>query len=106
MDVHSVQSSTRPNGNQQPGQNKKKQHNNNHKGRNNNNKPKENGNNERMNNNVGEGKKERCNVKFPCNLCTNDHLTHLCPKIVKVARLLSLPPIVIRILFHITNTWP
>jgi hypothetical protein len=74
-DVHSVQSSTGPNGNQQPGGNKKKGHNNNRKGGKNN-KPKDNGNNERMNNNVGEGKKERHMVKFPCKLCTDDHLTH------------------------------
>jgi hypothetical protein len=28
-------------------------------------------------------------VKFPYNLCTDDHLTHLCPKLAEVARLLS-----------------
>jgi hypothetical protein len=64
-DVHSVQSSTNPNGNQQLGGNKKKGRNNNRKGGKNNNKPKDNGNNERTNNNAGEGKKERCKVKFP-----------------------------------------
>jgi hypothetical protein len=84
VDVHSVQSSTDPNGNQQPGGNKKKGHNNNRKGGKNNNKPKDNGNNERMNNNVGEGKKERCKVKFPCKLCIDDHLTHLCPNLWKL----------------------
>jgi hypothetical protein len=83
-DVHSVQSSTDPNGNQQPVGNKNKGHNNNRKGGNNNNKPKDNGNNEKMNNNVGEGKKERRKVKFTCNLCTDDHLTHLCPKLAKL----------------------
>jgi hypothetical protein len=91
-DVHSMQSSTDPNGNQQPGGNKKKGRNNNRKGGKNNNKPKDNGNNERMNNNVGEGKKERRKVKFPCKLCTDDHLTHLCPKLAEAVRLLSLPP--------------
>jgi hypothetical protein len=100
VDVHSVQSSTDPNGNQQPGGNKKKGCNNNRKGGKNNNKPKDNGNNEKMNNNVGEGKKERHKVKFPCNLCTDDHLTHLCPKLVEAARLLSLPPTVL------TNPFP
>jgi hypothetical protein len=30
-------------------------------------------------------------VKFPCTICTDDHLTHLCPKLAEVARLLSLP---------------
>jgi hypothetical protein len=59
VDVHSVQSSTNPNGNQQPGGNKKKGRGNNRKGGKNNNKPKDNGNNEKSNNNVGEGKKER-----------------------------------------------
>jgi hypothetical protein len=34
-------------------------------------------------------------VKFPCNLCTNDYLTHLCPKLVKFVRLLSLPLVVL-----------
>jgi hypothetical protein len=53
-----------------------------------------------MNNNVEEGKKERRKVKFPCKLCTDDHLTHLCPKIVEVARLLSLP------LIFLTNPFP
>jgi hypothetical protein len=99
MDVHSMQSSTNPNGNQQLRGNKKKGRNNNHKGGKNN-KPKDNGNNENMNNNVGEGKKERCKVNFPYKLCTNDHLTHLCPKLVEDVRLLSLPPIVL------TNPFP
>jgi hypothetical protein len=55
VDVHSVQSSSQPNGNQQLGGNKKKGCNN-RKGGKNGNKPKDNGNNEKMNNNVGEGK--------------------------------------------------
>jgi hypothetical protein len=79
-DVRSVQSSTSPNGRQQPGGSKKKGHNNNRRGGKNNNKPKDNGNNEKMNNNVGEGKKERRKVKFPCKLCTYDHLTHFIPQ--------------------------
>jgi hypothetical protein len=87
-----VQSSTGPNGNQQLGGNKKKGHNNNCKGGKNN-KTKENGNNERTNNNVGEGKKERREVKFPYKLCIDDHLTHLFPKLAEVVRLLSLPPV-------------
>jgi hypothetical protein len=48
-----------------------------------------------LNNNDGEGKKEKWKVKFPCNLCTDDHLTHLCPKLEEVARLLSQLPIVL-----------
>jgi hypothetical protein len=82
-----VQSSKNPNGNQQLGENKKKGRNN-CKGGKNNNKPKDNGNNEKMNNNAGEGKRERCKVKFPCNICTDDHLTHLCPKLAESSRLL------------------
>jgi hypothetical protein len=35
-------------------------------------------------------------VKFPCKLCTNDHLTHLCPKLIEAARLLNLPPSVLK----------
>jgi hypothetical protein len=53
-----------------------------------------------MNNNVAEGKKERCKVKFPCKICTNAHLTHLCPKLVEDARLLSLS------LAVLTNPFP
>jgi hypothetical protein len=79
-----VQSLTSLNGNQQPGGNKKKGHNNNCKGGKNNNKPKENGNNEKTNNNDAKGKKERWKVKFPCNLCAYDHLTHLCPNLWKL----------------------
>jgi hypothetical protein len=96
-DVHFVQSSTNPNGNQQPGGNTNKGCGNNHKGgrNNNNNKPKDNVNNDISNNNVGEGKKERRKVKFPCKLCTDDHLTQLCPKLKEVVRLLSLPPTVL-----------
>jgi hypothetical protein len=96
VDVHSVQSSTNPNGNQQPGGNKRKGCGNNRKGgRNNDNKPKDNANNDRLKVNVGEGKKEKRKVKFPCKLCTDDHLTHLCPKLEEAVRLLSLPPVVL-----------
>jgi hypothetical protein len=94
-----VQSSTDPNGNQKPGRNKKKGHDGNCKGGRNN-KPKENGNNEKMNNNVGEGKKERWKVKFPYKLCIDDNLAHLCPKLAEAAKLLSLSLIVL------TNTFP
>jgi hypothetical protein len=44
-----------------------------------------------MNNNVGEGNKERRKVKFPCKIYTDDHLIHLYPKLVEAGRLLSLP---------------
>jgi hypothetical protein len=39
-------------------------------------------------------------VKFPYNLCTNDHLTHLFPKIVEAAKILSRP------LAVMTNPFP
>jgi hypothetical protein len=93
-DIHSVQSLANPNGNQQPGQNKKKGRNN-RKGGENGNKPKDNNNNEKMRNNVGEGKRERHKVKFPCHICTDDHLTHLCPKLIEAARLLAQSPVVL-----------
>jgi hypothetical protein len=92
--VHFVQSSTNPNCNQQLGGTKKKGHNNS-KGGKNGNKPKDNSNNEKTCNNAREGKCERCKVKFPCKICTDDHLTHLCPQLVEAARLLSLPPTVL-----------
>jgi hypothetical protein len=93
-DVHSVQLSSNPNGNQQLGENNNKGCNN-RKGGKTDNKPKDNGNNEKMNNNAREGKHERSKVKFPCKICIDDHLTHLCPKLMEVVRLLSLPPIVL-----------
>jgi hypothetical protein len=95
-----VQLSTNTNGNQQLGGNKKKGRGNNRKGGKNSNKPKDNSNNEKSNNNDGEGKKERRKVKFLYKLCTDNHLTHLCPKHAESARLLSLPPIVM------TNPFP
>jgi hypothetical protein len=99
--VHYVLSSTNPNGNQKPGGNRWKGWGNKCKGgRNNNNKPKYNSNNDRSNNNVGEGKKEKKKVNFPCKLCTDDHLTHLYPKLKEFMRLLSQLPIVI------TNSFP
>jgi hypothetical protein len=38
-------------------------------------------------------------VKFPCKLCKDDHLTHLCPKIEEASRILSYPPSVLTNLF-------
>jgi hypothetical protein len=89
VDVHYVKLLTGSNGNQQPGGNKKKGCNNHKCGRINN-KPKDNGNNEKTKNNAREGKRERCKVKFPCKLCTDDHHIHLSPKLVEAARILSL----------------
>jgi hypothetical protein len=89
-----VQSSANPNANHKPGGNKKKEHNN-HKGGKHGNKPKENNNNEKMGSNAGEGKQERRRVKFPYKICIDDHLTHLCPKLVEVVRLLAQLPVVV-----------
>jgi len=94
-----MQLSADPNGNQQPGGNKKKGRNNRKSGKNGN-KPKDNANNEKMGNNVGEGKREKSKVKFPCKICTDDHLTHMCPKLAKATRLFSQPSIVL------TNPFP
>jgi hypothetical protein len=99
-DVHSVQSSKNPNGDQQLDGNKRKGRNNRKGGKNNNNKPKDKDNNGKHNDNAGEGRKEKRKVKFPCKLCTDDHLTHLCPKLAEAARLLNLPPAVL------TNPFP
>jgi hypothetical protein len=73
-------------------------------GNNNNNKPKENDNNDRLNVNVGGVKKEKRKVKFPCKLCTDDHLTHLCPKIKEFMRLLSQPLVMLTNIFCIIHT--
>ena len=97
---HSVQLSKNPNGDQQPDGNKRKGQNNRKGGKNNNNKPKDKYNNGKQNDIVGEGRKEKRKVKFPCKLCTNDHLTHLCPKLVEAVRLLNLLPVVL------TNPFP
>jgi len=97
--VHSLQSLKNPNGDQQLDGNKRKGLNN-HKGGKNGNKPKDKDNNGKQNDNAREGKKEKRKVKFPCKLCTDDHLTHLCPKLVEAARILNLPPDVL------TNPFP
>jgi hypothetical protein len=75
-----VQSLTNPNGSQPPGGNNKKGRNNPKDGKNGN---KSKDNNEKMGNSVGEGKREKCKAKFPCKISTDDHLTHLCPKLVE-----------------------
>lgn len=47
------------------------------------------GNANKSDNGAGEGGKEpKKKVKFPCKLCSGDHLTHLCPKIQDAQRLL------------------
>ena len=40
-------------------------------------------------NNADGGKKEKKKVKFPCKLCQEDHLTHLCPLMDQAQKLLK-----------------
>jgi hypothetical protein len=44
--------------------------------------------NEKYHVNVGRAKKEKKKVKLPCNLCSEDHLTNLCPKMEETQCLL------------------
>jgi hypothetical protein len=74
-DVHSVQSMN-PKGNQQS-EGKRKSKNKKGKG------------DKKVVNNVGEGKNEKRKVKFLCNLCTDDHLTHQCPRLEEAQNLLA-----------------
>ena len=74
-DVHNVQSTT-PKANQKTEGNKK-QRNKKHKG------------DKKVANNVGEGKIEKRKVKYTCKLCTDEHLTHLCPRLVEAQKLLA-----------------
>ena len=74
-----------PKGNQQPGRNKKKGKNN-RKGGNKN----ENGNsNDKNRNNSSGGKKTKCKVNFPCKLCKDNHLTHLCPHMEDASKFIA-----------------
>ena len=40
-------------------------------------------------------KQAKCNVKFPCKLCKDDHLTYLCPRIDEASRFLTQVPTVL-----------
>ena len=40
-------------------------------------------------------KHPKCKVKFPCKLCKDDHLTHLCPRIDEASRFLAQGPVVL-----------
>jgi hypothetical protein len=64
LEVHSVQM-TNPKATQQP-EGKKKQH---KKGKG----------DKKPTDNAGEGTMEKRKVRYPCNLCLEDHPTHLCP---------------------------
>ena len=79
-----------PKGNQHLGRNNKKGKNN-HKGGNRN----ENANNRDKNTNARGDKKPNCKVKFHCNLCKDNHLTHLCPHMEDASKFIAQGPIVL-----------
>jgi len=74
-DVHSVQS-TNPKANHQT-EGKKKQKNKKGKG------------DKKDANNDGDGKIEKRKVNFLCKICMDDHLTHLCPRLMESQNLLA-----------------
>jgi hypothetical protein len=46
-------------------------------------------NNANPNSNANGIEKDKNKVNFPCKLCKDDHLTHLCPKIEEALRLIA-----------------
>ena len=54
-----------------------------------------NANNNDKNTNDRGGKQSKCNVKFPCKLCKNNHLTHLCPHMEYALRFIAQCPAVL-----------
>jgi hypothetical protein len=40
-------------------------------------------------NNVGRGNIEKIKMKYPCNICMEDHLNHLFPRLVEAQKLLA-----------------
>ena len=81
--VLSVQTSNLK-GNQQPRRNNKIGKNN-RKGGNKN----ENANNNDKNTNAGGDKQSKRKVNFPCKLCKDGHLTHLCPRMEDASRFIA-----------------
>ena len=84
MSVLSVQLSDQK-GNQQPGRNAKKGKNNHNGGNRNEN---VNSNDKNIYNAGGDNNFKR-KVKFPCKLCKDDHLTHLCPRMEDASRFIA-----------------
>jgi hypothetical protein len=72
--VHSMQT-TNPKANQQP-EGKKKQR---KKGKG----------EKKPTNNAGEGTTEKRKVRYPCNLCVEDHLTRLCPRLAEAQKFVT-----------------
>jgi hypothetical protein len=73
-EVHSVQTAN-PKANQQP-EGKKKQ-------------CKKSKGDKKPNDNAGEGTKERKKARYPCNLCAEDHPTHLCPRLAEAQKFVT-----------------
>ena len=46
-------------------------------------------NNDKNGRNAGGDKQVKRKLKFTCNLCKDDHLTYLCPRIDEASRLLA-----------------
>jgi hypothetical protein len=39
--------------------------------------------------NAGEGTTEKRKARYPCNLCTKDHPTHLCPRLAEAQKFVT-----------------
>jgi hypothetical protein len=73
-EVHSVQT-TNPKANQQP-EGKKKQR-------------KKSKGDKKPNDKAGEGATEKRKARYPCNLCAEDHPTHLCPRLAEAQKFVT-----------------
>ena len=78
-------------GNQQPGRNEKNGKNNRKGG----NKNKNATYNDENAHNYGGDKQSKRKVKFPCKLCKEDHLTHMCPHMEDASRFIAQGPAVL-----------
>jgi hypothetical protein len=73
-EVHSVQT-TNPKATQQPEEKKKQRK----KGKG----------DKKPTNNAGEGTTEKWKARYPCNLCAEDHPTHLCPRLAEAQKFVT-----------------
>jgi hypothetical protein len=73
-EVHSVQT-TNPKANQQPERKKKQRK----KGKG----------DKKPNDKAGEGTTEKRKARYPCNLCAEDHPTHLCPRLAEAQKFVT-----------------
>jgi hypothetical protein len=74
LEVHSIQT-TNPKANQQP-EGKKKQR-------------KKSKGDKKPNDKAGEGTTEKRKVRYPCNICAEDHPTHLCPRLAEAQKFVT-----------------